>query len=94
MGGMITQTVGYRHPDRVRSLVSVMSGTGNPDLPGPSDAVRTSFLTPTEAVWRDDLSSIDTKSYYQVRITFEDSCERDRHVLAAERRLAGQHLKK
>jgi pimeloyl-ACP methyl ester carboxylesterase len=28
MGGMIAQTVAIRHPDRVRSLVSVMSNTG------------------------------------------------------------------
>ena len=29
MGGMIAQTMAARHPDRVRSLVSIMSTTGN-----------------------------------------------------------------
>ena len=29
MGGMIAQTVAIRHPERVRSLVSMMSSTGN-----------------------------------------------------------------
>ena len=33
MGGMIAQTLSYRHPDRVRSLTSIMSSTGNPELP-------------------------------------------------------------
>jgi pimeloyl-ACP methyl ester carboxylesterase len=28
MGGMIAQTIAFRHPDRVRSLVSIMSNTG------------------------------------------------------------------
>jgi pimeloyl-ACP methyl ester carboxylesterase len=36
MGGMITTLVGYRHPDRVRSLVAIMASTGNPDLPPPT----------------------------------------------------------
>ncbi|MFW9902093.1 MAG: alpha/beta fold hydrolase [Candidatus Thorarchaeota archaeon] len=35
MGGMIAQTVAYRHPSRVLSLTSIMSSTGNPDLPRP-----------------------------------------------------------
>jgi pimeloyl-ACP methyl ester carboxylesterase len=33
MGGMIAQTLAFLHPDRVRSLVSLMSTTGNPELP-------------------------------------------------------------
>lgn len=35
MGGMIAQVVAYRHPARVLSLTSIMSSTGNPDLPRP-----------------------------------------------------------
>jgi pimeloyl-ACP methyl ester carboxylesterase len=33
MGGMIAQTLAIRHPRRVRSMVSIMSSTGNPELP-------------------------------------------------------------
>ena len=33
MGGMIAQAAAIRHPERVRSLTSIMSTTGNPDLP-------------------------------------------------------------
>ncbi len=33
MGGMIAQTIAIRHPSRVLSLTSIMSTTGNPELP-------------------------------------------------------------
>jgi pimeloyl-ACP methyl ester carboxylesterase len=46
MGGMLTTVVGYRHPDRVRSLVAVMASTGNPDLPPPTAAALEVLLTP------------------------------------------------
>ena len=36
MGGMIAQRLAMAHPNRVFSLVSIMSSTGNPDLPGPT----------------------------------------------------------
>ena len=32
MGGMIAQTLAYEHPERVKSLVSIMSTTGAPHL--------------------------------------------------------------
>jgi pimeloyl-ACP methyl ester carboxylesterase len=40
LGGMIAQHVALEHRDRVRSLISVMSTTGNPDLPMPSAEMR------------------------------------------------------
>jgi pimeloyl-ACP methyl ester carboxylesterase len=36
MGGMIVQQTAIRHPDRVRSMTSIMSSTSQPGLPGPS----------------------------------------------------------
>ena len=33
MGGMIAQTLAYRHPERVKSLTSIMSTSGDPGLP-------------------------------------------------------------
>jgi pimeloyl-ACP methyl ester carboxylesterase len=33
VGGMIAQVMSYRHSERVLSLTSIMSGTGNPELP-------------------------------------------------------------
>ncbi|GAA5234555.1 alpha/beta fold hydrolase [Verticiella sediminum] len=38
MGGMIAQLVAIRHPQRTASLTSIMSSTGNPDLPKATDA--------------------------------------------------------
>ena len=33
VGGMIAQVISYRHPERILSLTSIMSSTGNPELP-------------------------------------------------------------
>lgn len=44
LGGMVAQLVAIRHPDSVRCLFSVMSSTGNPDLPRASKAVRERML--------------------------------------------------
>ena len=46
MGGMIAQTVGYRHPSRILSLISIMSTTGNPELPQPKPEVMEVLITP------------------------------------------------
>ena len=44
MGGMIAQVVAARHPQRTRSLVSIMSTTGSPQLPPPSAEASESLL--------------------------------------------------
>ncbi|MDB5502914.1 MAG: alpha/beta hydrolase fold [Tardiphaga sp.] len=46
MGGMIAQELTIEHPDRVRSLVSIMSTTGNPRLPQPGRTVAAKLLQP------------------------------------------------
>lgn len=38
MGGMIAQEIAIHHPQRVKSLTSIMSTTGNRELPKPSTA--------------------------------------------------------
>ena len=40
MGGMIAQQLGIDHPDRLRSIISLMSATGNPDYGTSSSAAR------------------------------------------------------
>ena len=47
MGGMIAQATAIRHTDRVKSMTSIMSTTGNPDLPQPSPAAVQVLSTPT-----------------------------------------------
>lgn len=46
MGGMIAQTLAFRHPSRVRSLTSIMSTTGNPALPPPTPDALAVLLAP------------------------------------------------
>ena len=44
MGGMIAQIVAADYPERVKSLVSLMSTSGKPTLPGPSPRVLRGLL--------------------------------------------------
>ena len=46
MGGMIAQEVAIRWPERVRSLTSIMSTTGDPRLPPPTPEVMNVFTKP------------------------------------------------
>ena len=63
MGGMIAQVIAYRHPKHVLSLTSIMSTTGNPDLPqgkpdalaavlAPAPAEREAYVEHMMNVWR------------------------------------------
>jgi pimeloyl-ACP methyl ester carboxylesterase len=49
MGGMIAQELTLSHPDRVRSLTSIMSSTGNPKLPQPTREAAALLLRPPPA---------------------------------------------
>jgi pimeloyl-ACP methyl ester carboxylesterase len=46
MGGMIVQIIALRHPDRVLSLTSIMSTTGNPNLPQARPEAMQTLLKP------------------------------------------------
>jgi pimeloyl-ACP methyl ester carboxylesterase len=46
MGGMIAQTLAIRHPQRIRTLTSIMSTTGNPELPRATPAAMQVLMTP------------------------------------------------
>ena len=46
MGGMIAQTIAYKHPSRVLSLTSIMSTTSNPDLPQMTPETMQVFYAP------------------------------------------------
>ena len=46
MGGMIVQVLTLRHPSRVLSLISIMSSTGNPDIPRGDPEVGRVMTTP------------------------------------------------
>lgn len=46
MGGMIVQCMAIAHPDRVRSLVSIMSTVGNPNVGQPQPEAMAALLAP------------------------------------------------
>ena len=46
MGGMIAQALAIRYPERVLSLISIYSTTGNPRLPQPKPEIMGLLLTP------------------------------------------------
>ncbi len=47
IGGMIAQVLSYRHPERVLSLTSIMSSTGNPELPQIKPEILAEVYKPT-----------------------------------------------
>ena len=46
MGGMIAQTIAIEHPHRTRSLVSIMSTPGDPDVSTPTPEAASALLDP------------------------------------------------
>lgn len=55
MGGQIAQTVAIEHPERVRSLTSMMSTTGNPQAGLPAPEVLRDLFSGPPAVTRDEV---------------------------------------
>src|ERR1700730_4602814 len=49
MGGMIAQEIAISFPQRVRSLTSIMSTTGNPKVPGPTREATAILMAPPPA---------------------------------------------
>jgi pimeloyl-ACP methyl ester carboxylesterase len=49
MGGMIVQEMAIHHADRVMTMTSIMSSTGNPALPPPTAEAMAVLLKPTSA---------------------------------------------
>ena len=49
MGGMIAQSLVLQHPQRVRTLVSIMSSTGNPELPPAKPEAMARLMIPAPA---------------------------------------------
>lgn len=54
MGGMIAQLLASEHPERVLSLISIMSSTGNRELPQASPAVMALMTSPAPHPWKDE----------------------------------------
>jgi pimeloyl-ACP methyl ester carboxylesterase len=55
MGGMIAQLIAINHPDRTKSLISIMSTTGRRDLPSGKPETLSVLFRPPNSESRDDL---------------------------------------
>jgi len=55
MGGMIAQLVAINHPERTKSLISIMSTTGRRDLPSGKSEVLSVLFQPPKSSAREDL---------------------------------------
>jgi len=62
MGGMIAQEMAIRHPVRVKSLTSIMSTTGNPELP-PAKPEAAARLVRPPATSRDEAVAAAVETY-------------------------------
>ncbi len=54
MGGMIAQLVAIDHPERMKSLISIMSTTGRPEASQPKPEAFAAILTPPASPSRED----------------------------------------
>lgn len=98
MGGMIAQGLAIRHTERVRSLVSIMSTTGNRRVGRPSPRVAPLLLRPAprgrEAYIRDFVATwkiIGSPAYHdpvRLRAMAERCYERGVHPAGGARQLA------
>jgi pimeloyl-ACP methyl ester carboxylesterase len=97
MGGMIAQTLAIEHPGRVRSLISMMSSTGEPEFgrpsaealevlltPNPPDRAATVELAERSVIWR----SRRWPDREGVRALAGESWDRDHTAGATNRQLA------
>jgi pimeloyl-ACP methyl ester carboxylesterase len=64
MGGMIAQMLASEHAERVLSLTSIMSSTGNPALPQTAPAVMAMMMRPVPD------PAIDPEGFLAVRLAF------------------------
>lgn len=62
MGGMIVQLLALNHPDRVRSLIPVMTTSGDPSLPPATPEALQALTTPPASPARDDVVAAALRS--------------------------------
>lgn len=67
MGGMIAQTIAIEHPERVISLISIMSSSGAPHLPQASEESVAAIRNVAETS-EDDVAELHAKGFYPAAI--------------------------
>ncbi len=90
MGGMIAQLLASEHAERVLSLVSIMSSTGNRDLPQASPAVMAAMTSPAPHPLEDQQGYLaHCVAFSQViagrGYPFDESAQRDQALAEVKR---------
>jgi pimeloyl-ACP methyl ester carboxylesterase len=87
MGGMIVQTLALRHRGRVRSMTSIMSTTGNRDLPAADPAVTARLIMPPPSERQDAIQrSVETfKIIGSPGFPFDEAGVRDKAARSYDR---------
>ncbi|MFW9996763.1 MAG: alpha/beta fold hydrolase [Candidatus Odinarchaeota archaeon] len=87
MGGMIAQTMAIEYPERVKTLTSIMSSTGNPELPQPDpEAMAILVTTPPED--REEYIEDSVKTWrllHGPKYPLDETYIRERSALAYDR---------
>lgn len=89
MGGMIAQEIAIVFPERVRSLTSIMSTTGNPKVPGPTREASALLLAPPVTT-RDEFIVRFAQTWKLLRVgSFpqDEALDRERAIRTFERGL-------
>jgi pimeloyl-ACP methyl ester carboxylesterase len=100
MGGMIAQVVAAKYPDRTRSLVSIMSSSGDPSLPpGKPEAIAALLAPRPDAADREAVITHGMKVYRvigspgfptsdaELRVKIEQSTDRSYYPVGVGRQL-------
>jgi pimeloyl-ACP methyl ester carboxylesterase len=77
MGGMIAQTIAVEHPDRVLSLVSIMSRTGEPGYGDPSPEAAQVIMSPAATDRAQAVAGAERTAVWRSRRWPEVERERD-----------------
>lgn len=90
MGGMIAQLLASEHSERVLSLVSIMSSTGNPNLPQASPEVMAAMTSPSPHPLQDEQGYLAHCVALSQAIAgrgypFDESAQRDQALVEVKR---------
>jgi pimeloyl-ACP methyl ester carboxylesterase len=90
MGGMIAQLLASEHSERVLSLVSIMSSTGNPNLPQASPEVMAAMTSPAPHPLKDEQGYLAhcvslSKAISGRGYPFDESTHRDQALVEVKR---------
>ncbi len=85
MGGMIVQTMAIEHPQRLRSLISVMSSIGNPEYGQADPASMAVLLTPPPADREGVIARAATTKIFQSKRYYDEELTKTNAAAAFDR---------